>query len=69
MIDPSDMEDLSNSKELKGLVLELFSILDAEEESDSGRVFHPVYISSCRVMQTERLRRILPRMKELCEKN
>lgn len=31
------------------LIAELFSYLDYTEESDSGRVFHPITISSCRV--------------------
>jgi len=52
-------------KELKDLVKEFFSILDEEEESDSGRVFHPVYISSCRVMKTKRLGELFTEMKKL----
>jgi hypothetical protein len=35
---------------LKELVRELFSYLDAVEESDEGRIFKPVNISCCRVM-------------------
>jgi len=52
-------------EELKKLVREFFEILDVEEESDSGRLFHPVYISSVRVMTTKRLNEMLERMKEL----
>ena len=52
-------------KELKDLVKEFFSILDEVEESDSGREFHPVYISSCRVMKTKRLNGIFTKMKKL----
>jgi hypothetical protein len=34
----------------EGLIQELLSYLDYEEESDSGRVFHPIYISSTRAL-------------------
>jgi hypothetical protein len=37
------------------LVKELFEFLDATEESDSGRVFHPIAISCCRAMKLEPL--------------
>jgi len=50
---------------LKTLVQQLFYYLDKEEESDSGRVFHPVHISCCRAAYTEKLDAILKRMKEL----
>lgn len=52
-------------KELKTLVKRLFEILDQKEESDSGREFSPVFISCCRVLLSEELNKILPRMKEL----
>ena len=50
---------------LKNLVKEFFAILDEVEESDSGREFHPVYVSSCRVMKTKRLDEIFTEMKKL----
>jgi len=50
---------------LNALVKEFFAILDEVEESDSGREFHPVYISSCRVMKTQRISEIFKAMKEL----
>jgi hypothetical protein len=40
-----------------------FDILDMTEESDSGCVFHPVHISSCRVMLMDELNGILNRLK------
>ncbi len=50
---------------LEGCVKLLFEIFDAEETSDSGRDFHPTYISSCRVWDSHRLGRLIPKMKEL----
>ena len=50
---------------LKNLVKEFFAILDEVEESDSGREFHTVYVSSCRVMKTKRLDEIFTEMKKL----
>ena len=50
---------------LKELVKEFFDILDEVETSDSGNDFHPVYVSSCRVMKTKRLDEIFKEMKEL----
>lgn len=50
---------------LKKLVKEFLDILDTTEESDSGTVFHPVYISSCRVMKTKMVGEILNELKEL----
>jgi hypothetical protein len=49
----------------KELIKELLSYLDYEEESDSGRVFHPVTISSCRVMAMEPLDMLLTQMRRL----
>lgn len=52
------MTYLSPEEELvsiKARLTEFFSFLDATEESDSGRVFHPIAISCCRAMQLEPL--------------
>lgn len=49
---------------LAEMVLELFSYLDATEESDSGRPFKPTQISCCRVMVCHRLAELLPQMKD-----
>ena len=51
--------------ELKELIKEFFSILDEVEETDSGKKFHPVYISSCRVMKTQRMSELIVEMKKL----
>ena len=53
------------SEELKDTVKEFLRYLEMTEESDSGKVFHPVYISSCRVLVTERVNNLLNKMKEL----
>ena len=45
-------------------IREFFKILDSKEESDSGRVFSPVYISSCRVWESKKLETIIKRMRE-----
>lgn len=36
--------------DVKQLVKELFSYLDYTEESESGRIFHPISIGSCRAL-------------------
>ena len=50
---------------LKGLVKELFSYLDIVEVSDSGKEFHPIFISSVRVLLTDKMSKCLTKMKEL----
>lgn len=56
-------EELSEM-DLKQLVNELFSYLDYKEESDSGREFHPVVISSCRVLMTPCLNMLLQELRK-----
>ena len=41
-----------------------FEMLDRVEESDNGRLFHPITISCCRVMMMPEMEAILKRMKE-----
>lgn len=53
------------NEELKQLVKEFFRILDIVEESDSGTLFHPTNITSCRAMDGARMNDILRRMKEI----
>jgi len=50
---------------LKKLVKEFLDILDTTEESDGGNIFHPVFISSCRVMKTKRIGEILKELNVL----
>jgi len=52
-------------KELKEAVSKLFSeFLDVVEESDSGREFHPIFISCCRALKLEPLNNLLKKLKE-----
>ena len=44
-------------------VKELFSLLDATEETDEGREFHPVRIVCCRNDITEKLENVLATLK------
>ena len=46
------------------LIKEFLSILDKQEESDSGRLFHPNQISSVRIMDGTRIGEILTELKE-----
>lgn len=54
---------------LKQLVKDLFYYLDMTEESDSGRVFHPTIITSCRAMDQESISEILKQMKQEANKD
>jgi len=51
--------------ELQQCVREFFAMLDHQEESDEGRLFHPVTISCSRAMMIEPMKKLLDRMKEL----
>lgn len=50
--------------ELDELCRELCAYILIEEESDSGRVFHPNTISSCRVLHSQRMNEILRELKK-----
>lgn len=49
--------------EMKDLVKEFFTFLDYTEESDSGRVFHPITFSCCRCLMSEPFSLLLDRMR------
>jgi len=52
--------------ELEACVKEFFEeYLNYAEESDSGKMFHPITVSCCRAMMTEPLNNLLARMAEL----
>jgi chromosome segregation ATPase len=53
------------NQEYRDAARELIRLLDIEEESDSGTVFHPNKISSCRVMDGARISQCLKKLKEL----
>jgi 3'-phosphoadenosine 5'-phosphosulfate sulfotransferase (PAPS reductase)/FAD synthetase len=48
---------------LRSLVKKLFYYLDYQEESDGGKMFHPVTISCCRALMTQPLNELLDEMK------
>ncbi len=50
-------------EQVKQKLKRFFEILDKTEESDEGRVFHPVTITSVRVMLTKELNVILEELK------
>lgn len=50
---------------LGDLVKEFFTYLDYEEESDSGHVFSPITIGSCRILMTRPLNMCLEKMREV----
>lgn len=51
-------------EEARAGVKRLFELLETKEESDSGRVFHPTTINSCRALVVNELRDLLPSLKE-----
>jgi hypothetical protein len=51
---------------IKSLVRQLFEILEHQEENQNGKLFHPTYISSCRVQHNIKLGKILTRLEEMC---
>lgn len=75
-LDTLNPERLSNevnamrkdAERIKELVKNFIEILDTVEESDSGKEFHPVYISSCRVMESKTINEILCELRELTSK-
>jgi hypothetical protein len=56
----------ADNAELKATVRSFFQdFVDVREESDSGRVFAPITISSCRCMMIEPLAEVLAKMRKL----
>ncbi len=53
--------------ELASCVAEFLQFLYKVEESDMGTQFHPNQISSCRVMDHERMVELIKKMKEMVE--
>lgn len=55
-----------NNQELTQAVRSFFEdYLDLREESESGRLFYPVQVSSCRAAQIQPLNALLERMRVL----
>jgi hypothetical protein len=55
---------MNSNQHLKQLVKQLFDMLDTTEESENGRVFHPIQISCCRAMMIEPLGQLLDEIKQ-----
>lgn len=49
---------------LASKVRRLFEILDETEESESGHMFHPTTIGSCRTMRVVELEELLPALRK-----
>jgi hypothetical protein len=61
---------MTNEQELKEAVKEFFNkYLNRVEESDSGRVFHPITVSCCRAIMLQPLGELLNRMRVLSGAN
>ncbi len=54
-----------NNDRIIELIGRFIEILDGVEDSESGHVFHPVTIYSCRVMKTKEVGEILEELREL----
>lgn len=64
------LEYAQKTNELRSLVKSFFDdYLGIREESDSGRMFSPIYVSCGRVMKMESLSKLLDRMMELSGAN
>lgn len=48
--------------DIKETIKEFLYLLSKREESDSGRTFYPNHISSCRVLDSQRLGELLKQM-------
>jgi hypothetical protein len=57
----------NNIKDAKQDLKEFFKILDIQEESEEGRMFHPTFISCCRSFTLVKLNGILSRLKQYSE--
>lgn len=62
-----DQARSANYSRLVDLCKELIGYLEVVEESDSGREFNPTTISSCRCLVMDRLGKIIPEIKSICE--
>ena len=62
----TDLQQEKRDAELRVCVKEFFEkYLNYTEESDSGKMFHPITVSCCRAMMTEPLSNLLDKMCEL----
>ena len=57
-------EQADQIEKLESLLVRLFEFLDLTEESDSGNIFHPITIGSCRADKQQPLEDLLVEMKK-----
>ena len=57
----------SSCSRLVKLCESMIAILDTVEESDSGRIFNPTQITSCRAYDLAKIGDILNEIKSICE--
>ena len=61
-----EMQQEERDAELRVCVKEFFEkYLNRTEESDGGKMFHPITVSCCRALMLEPLNKLLERMSEL----
>ena len=54
----------NNVEHMKSLLVRFFEFLDLTDESDSGNIFHPINIGSCRADKQQPLEDLLAEMKK-----
>ena len=59
-------ESLQETEIAREYLTQFFTLLDTQEESDSGHTFNPTYISCCRVLSIEKLKEILTFLRKWC---
>jgi hypothetical protein len=57
--------DMTKAEQYDILVKELFRLLDITEQTDEGRLFHPNRIYSRRVLDAEKLEKVLSDLKAM----
>jgi hypothetical protein len=64
IVEPIKCEAAGRIEHMKSLMVRLFEFLDLTEESDSGNIFHPITIGSCRADKQQPLEDLLAEMKK-----
>lgn len=64
VVEPIKCEASYRIEHMKSLMIRLFKFLDLTEETDSGYIFHPITIGSCRADKQQPLEDLLVEMKK-----
>lgn len=64
IVEPIKCEAAVRIEHMKSLMVRLFEFLDLTDESDSGNIFHPINIGSCRADKQQPLEDLLAEMKK-----